>query len=96
MGKFKLTLKAKADLKTVGCYTQKRWGIRQRNKYLASLDARMHWLVENPQLGKKRDDIKSGYLSYQEGRHVIFYRQTDDNIEIIGVLHQRMDFEQHL
>lgn len=95
MGELELTLKAKADLKIVGHYTQKQWGIRQRDKYLASLDARMHWLVKNPQLGKMRDDVKPGYLSYKEGSHVIFYRRAGDNIEIIGVLHERMDFGQH-
>lgn len=96
MGRFKLTLKAKADLKNIGRYTQARWGIRQRKKYLANLDARMHWLVENSQLSKNRDDIKSGYLSYKEGSHVIFYRGTNQDIEIIGILHERTDFERHL
>jgi len=96
MGRFKLTLKAKADLINIGRYTQNQWGIRQRNKYLSNLDARMRWLVKNPQLGQNRDDIKPGYLSCKEGSHVIFYRRADENIEIIGILHERMDFGQHL
>jgi toxin ParE1/3/4 len=30
------------------------------------------------------------------GRHLIFYRQRADSIEIIRILHDRMDIESHL
>lgn len=62
------------------------------------LDNRFSWLAENPQLGKNRDEIRPKYQSYPEGMHVIFYRESNSNecIEIIGVLHRSMDYELHL
>lgn len=96
MAGFKLTLAAKADLKEIAHYTHQKWGRKKRNQYLSALDGRFVWLAEEPHFGKSRDEIKPGYLSYPEGQHVIFYRVVNKNIEILGILHQNMDFKQHL
>jgi len=34
--------------------------------------------------------------SFQVGSHVVFYRLIDKHIDIVRILHQRMDFERHL
>jgi len=36
MSKYVLRAEAKKDLKDIGRYTQKRWDVEQRNKYLQS------------------------------------------------------------
>jgi toxin ParE1/3/4 len=41
------------------------------------------------------DDIRPGYCKYHVGRHLIFYRQVSDGLEIVRVLHDRMDVETH-
>ena len=96
MTAFKLTLAAQEDFKEIARYTQQEWGRKKRNAYLSALDKRFAWLAKSPQLGKCRDEIKAGYLSYPEGRHVIFYRKAEGHIEILGILHGNMDFIQHL
>lgn len=58
MSAFKLTAAAEADLKAIGRYTLKRWGLNQRNKYLGELDRAFHQLAENPDLGMKRNEIR--------------------------------------
>jgi plasmid stabilization system protein ParE len=40
--------------------------------------------------------IRKGYRVYHVGRHLIFYRQKSPGIEIIRILHDRMDVETHL
>ena len=95
MANFRLTPAAKADIKDIARYSQKKWGRIKRNQYLVALDQRFNWLSNNPDVGKSRNEIKDGYLSFPEGRHVIFYRQRNTNIEILGILHQDMDFKQH-
>ena len=42
-----------------------------------------------------RDDVRPGYRAFHEGRHLIFYREAGDQIEIIRILHDRMDFRRH-
>jgi toxin ParE1/3/4 len=95
MSAFRLTERAKQDLRSIGRYTQATWGRDQRNSYLAKLDACFHLLAQEPQQGRVCDDIRPGYRKYHVGRHLIFYRQSSEGIEIIRILHDRMDLEAH-
>jgi len=93
---FRLSAKSVEDLKYSGRFTPKSWGREQRNIYLSKLDESFHILADQPHLGIARDDIRKGYRVYHVGRHLIFYRQKSPGIEIIRILHDRMDVEAHL
>ncbi|MCP4702407.1 MAG: type II toxin-antitoxin system RelE/ParE family toxin [Gammaproteobacteria bacterium] len=92
MPAFKLTAKAKTDLKKIAIFTQKRWGRTQRNSYLLQFDQCFHLLADNPSIGSVCNYIKPGYRKFPQGSHLIFYL-TDKNgcIEIIRILHKNMD-----
>jgi len=96
MGTFILTQKAKDDLLGIGRYTRKQWGKAQQSRYLTQLDNAFHDLADKPGLGRACDDIREGYFKYGVGKHVIFYRHTGKRIDIVRVMHGRMDIEQHL
>jgi toxin ParE1/3/4 len=97
MPRFVLTKAAKEDLKSIGRYTAETWGREQRNRYLALLDTSMHDLADNPGLGRDCSEIRTGYRRYRVGKHILFYRQLDpDRIEIVRILHERMDVEARL
>ena len=97
MSTFALTNKAIADLKDIGLYTLENWGREQRNLYLQMLDVSFQQLASNPLLGKDCRDIRNGYRKFNAGSHVIFYRQkSSDSIEIVRILHSRMDCETRL
>jgi toxin ParE1/3/4 len=87
---------AKADLTAIGHYTAETLGVDQRARYLGQIRARFLQLQRNPDLGRVRDEIRRGYRSISCGRHVIVYRETDDMIEILRILHDRMDLHQQL
>jgi toxin ParE1/3/4 len=95
MPTFRLTERAKQDLLSIGRYTQATWGSEQRNRYLAKLDASFHLLAKEPHRGRSCDDIRPGYCKYHVGRHLIFYRQFPEGLEIVRILHDRMDVETH-
>jgi len=40
--------------------------------------------------------VRSGYRKKKSGSHVIFFKLIDDGIDVIRILHQRMDFDRHL
>ncbi|WP_409524463.1 type II toxin-antitoxin system RelE/ParE family toxin [Nitrincola sp. MINF-07-Sa-05] len=97
MPNFKLSRKAKADLKSIALYTEHQWGRDQRNYYILQFDQCFHLLSENPNLGQSCDEISPGYRQQPQGSHIIFYRQdTEGSVEIIRILHKRMLFEGHL
>jgi len=94
---FILTKKARDDLKAIGRYTQETWGREQRNRYLTMLDDKFHDLAANPMKGRDCRDIRTGYRKYEVGKHIIFYRHLEEEgIEVVRVLHERMDTQAHL
>jgi len=97
MTRFILSNKAKEDLLDIGRYTLKCWGKEQRNKYLTLIDKNFYELAAHPQRGMSCSFILEGYRKYAVGSHVIYYRQkTGKSIEIIRILHKRMDVEKQL
>lgn len=91
MRKYRVTLRARDDLKNIGRYTLQQWGKNQRNLYLKQLETRFEWLSESPLLGKHRTDIQEGFYSFPQSEHVVFYLIRIEGIDIIGVPHKEMD-----
>lgn len=94
MARYHVTRAAARDLAAIGRYTQRQWGTAQRRAYLERLHARMEFLVDHPHAGSPREDIRPGYRALHEGRHLIFYREVDDGVEVVRVLHDRMNLRQ--
>lgn len=94
---FKLTNKAREDLIGIARHTEITWGRDQRRAYLKQLDEAFHAVAENPDLGRSCNEIRQGYFKYRRDSHVIFYRlDVESTVEIIRVLHKRMDTGLHL
>ncbi|WP_089718979.1 type II toxin-antitoxin system RelE/ParE family toxin [Candidatus Entotheonella palauensis] len=91
MPDFRMTPRARDDLKDIGRYTLKRWGKHQRDVYLRDLNERFQWLAQNPRAGKHRPDIEVGYYCFPQGSHLVFYLIREGGIDIIGIPHQYMD-----
>ncbi|OIO71150.1 MAG: plasmid stabilization protein ParE [Zetaproteobacteria bacterium CG1_02_53_45] len=95
MPHYLLSESARQDILSIRDYTLETWGTAQAGKYLSMLKQRLEWLAGNPALGKNRDEVSEGYLSFPEGRHVIFYRLDEDGIEVIAIVHQSEDIDTH-
>ena len=95
---FRLTQKAKNDLKNIARYTEAEWGREQRNVYLKQFDECFHSLADMPEKGISCEAIRQGYRKYRVGRHFVFYRAINDEreLEIVRVLHERMNVETQL
>ena len=97
MPHFRIKAAAKADLKGIAKFTKRTWGLEQRNKYLTEIDHAFHRLADDAKLGKACDHIRSGYRIFPVGSHLIFYKLgAHQTIEIIRVLHKRMDISYRL
>ena len=96
MSGYALSPRAKADIEEIWDYTEKRWGLDQAKRYIRELEQAMETVARDPRRARKCDDIRPGYRRFSGGSHIIFFLTKSDRIEIIRVLHQRMDFDQHL
>ena len=93
---YKLSKQAEQDLIAIWDYTVEQWGEPQAETYLQAIQAAIRLLVDNPELGTSRESLRSGYRSYCQGKHVIFYRPHSYGVRVIRVLHQRMECDRHL
>ncbi len=95
--KFTLTTRAKADLRAIAKFTEKRWGKKQRNLYVKQFDNTFRELAAQPLIGKNCDYIRENYRKFPQGSHLIFYIQFGaKEIRVIRILHNRTDFEARL
>ena len=96
MPKYRFTPAAKSDLIKIWNYSVETWGEKRAENYLLDIEAKLEQLASNPKLGKQRPEISLGYYSFPVVKHVIFFLQSDKYIDIIGILHGRMDIKNNL
>jgi len=96
MHKYRLTPSAKTDLIEIWNYTVEIWGDSQAERYLQEIEDKLDQLAANPELGRHRPEIHPGYDSFPVSKHIIFYIPSDNHIDIIGILHGKMDIDTHL
>ena len=94
--KVALRPKARADIKSIARYTIETWGRTQGQLDVRELDRAMQQVAEQPGLGRSCPDIAPGLRVRSSGKHLIFYLTTDETIDVIRILHQRMDPARHL
>ena len=96
---YRLSSRAEADLAEIWVYSAGQWTIEQADRYIDALVGRLDWLCDNPGLWNPRPDITKGLYSYLQQSHVIYFRAHGDApavIEIVRVLHGRMEPAKHL
>lgn len=93
---YRLRALARDDLEAIWHYTAEQWGMEQAERYLEALFTCFDDLAANPGLGRSRNEVKPGYRSFPQGRHVVFYSLKPAGIEIIGIVHQSSDVDRHM
>lgn len=97
MSKYKLTNKAVEDLTNIWDYTFDKWSEKQADKYYKILLENFQNIADDPKIGKQYDGVKDELLGFKVNRHIIFYRQLDDQpIEITRILHGGMDLKNRI
>ena len=97
MNSFTSTKRAKADLRDIAKFTEKRWGRAQRNMYIKQFDDTFRMLADSPSVGQDCNYIKQNYKKFPQGSHIIFYQAiSPQNIQIIRILHKHLDVNTRL
>ena len=96
--KYKLSKEALRDLEGIWHYTVGTWSREQADRYYDLLVDEIEYVAENPRSGKDYSHVRKGYLRTNVKSHCIFYKinAEESAIEIIRILHQRMDIEARL
>jgi len=86
---------AVADLERIWDYSADRWGPDQADRYTDEIRDACLALAGERARGQGVD-LRPGYLKYRTGSHVIYYRDRGEWLDVIRVLHGRMDVERNL
>ena len=97
MAKYRLTNEAIKDLDDIWAYTYEKWSIYQADRYYNLIIDEIEYIASNPLLGRSMDHIKEGYRLSKVKSHLVFYKiSLDKTIEIVRILHQKMDVENRM
>ena len=66
------------------------------DRLLGRIDSALTLLSENPAAGRQRPELVIGLRSFPVGEYILFYRPTEDGIDLVRVLHGYRDIESNL
>lgn len=90
------TREAEQDLVEIGLYTWTEWGEDQYVKYMALLRETCEDILPRKHRFARAVPLRPGLLRWRCERHAIYFRRSDDELEIVRVLHERMLPKRHL
>lgn len=95
---YKISVKASEDIEAIWLYTFENWSLEQADRYVNLIFDEIEYIAANPDEGKAYNHVRKNYRCSKVKSHLIFYRlaEKEKAIEIIRVLHERMDIENRL
>jgi toxin ParE1/3/4 len=96
VNRYTLRPRAQKDIDAIWDFSAETWDGKQADAYILQIKRAIETIAADPLRGRVRDDIRKGYRTFPVGAHVLFYTMTRDGVQIIRILHQRMDFTRHV
>lgn len=94
---YRIREKAVEDLNQIWNHTREKWSTEQADRYYKLLISEIKFIATHFYAGKSIDHVREGYRVSNVKSHLIFYQRGANNIvEIIRILHQRMDIDSRL
>jgi toxin ParE1/3/4 len=91
--KYRISATTIKDLDGIWEYTFINWSKDQADRYHNLLMNEIEFVAENRSSGKSMDHIKEGYFVTYVKSHMIFFKRNEGIVEVIRILHQKMDVE---
>jgi len=97
MSNYIITEKALDDINNIWKYTAKKWSVEQANRYYNLLIDEIEYVANNFETARDFGYVRKFYKYSKVKSHLIFFKLNKRNeIEVIRVLHERMDIENRL
>lgn len=83
---------AQRDFTNLAVRSEREWGKQRTRRYLDEIERKIQSIVENPMLGHDAGLPRPELRRITSGSDVIFYTFDDRQVEIVRIMHERMDF----
>ena len=94
--RYRLSPLAEDDLENIWAYGFRTWSRDQADRYHTDIIAAIEGLARGECIGRDASDIRPGYFKYAVAMLFLFYRLTAEHVDVVRVLHKRMDVPAHL
>ena len=85
MKQYRVSVSARSDLDDIWFYIARN-NPEAADEYISAIVSRFLTLASMPHMGRVRPELSPGIRSFVVRHHVIFYRLTDDGLDVIRVL----------
>ncbi|MDP3312240.1 type II toxin-antitoxin system RelE/ParE family toxin [Lutibacter sp.] len=95
--KYRISEQAIKDLNAIWIYTLNKWSKEQADRYYDLIIGEIEFISDNFLTGKSAEQTRKNYRVTKIKSHLIFYRKIENDIvEVVRILHQRMDIKKRL
>lgn len=85
-----------SDIEDIWLYTLNTWSVEQADRYYNLLLNEIEFLSRKPNSGRDSGHLRPGYCSSKVKSHIIFYKFSSTDLEIIRILQESMDIPNRL
>jgi toxin ParE1/3/4 len=97
MSEYIISEKALDDINNIWIYTAENWSVEQADRYYNAIIDEIEFIVQKFELAHDFEKIRKYYKYSKIKSHLIFFKKNKSNeIEVVRVLHERMDIESRL
>lgn len=97
MSEYIINEKALDDINKIWIYTAENWSIEQADRYYDLIFDEIEYIVAHFEMARDFGNVRKNYRCSKVKSHLVFFKKTKSNeIEVIRVLHEKMDIKNQL
>lgn len=97
MAEYIIRREARDDINKIWVYTAENWSFEQADRYYNLILDEIEYVAKNFDSARDFGHFRVGYKYSKVKSHLVFFRKTfNGEIEVVRVLHERMDLENRL
>ena len=97
MSEYIINEKALDDINKIWIYTAENWSIEQADRYYDLIFDEIDYIVAHFEMARDFGNVRKNYRCSKVKSHLVFFKKTKSNeIEVIRVLHEKIDIENQL
>ena len=93
---YRISAAAIQDLDGIWEYTFLKWSKEQADRYHSLIINEIEFISGDIASGKSMNHVKEGYFVSYVKSYMIFFKRNQEAVEVIRILHQKMDIESNL
>lgn len=95
--RYRISKQAIQDLNEIWFYTYRNWSKDRADKYYQLILREIEFVVGHFSTAQSAEHLRKDYRKSRIKSHLIFFRKKEkDLIEVVRIVHHRMDIKKHL